>query len=102
MIQDRLEDGWRPWQHADPLLNYALHDRQNVKDGVGDDGGPAQHTGENARLEPRGVEERVHDEIAVTPSEAHQVRPRDVRLDTGTVTQDSALRPSGRSRREDD
>ena len=101
-VEDGLVDRRWPREHRDPFLLHRRHHRRRVEHEVGEQRGAGEQRRDQARLQPHGVEQRVHEEVAVAVAESDDVGPRRVRAHAGAVAQHRALRGAGRARREDD
>jgi hypothetical protein len=76
MVEQAGVEGRRPRQHGDPLAVDERHGPRHVEDRLRHDGGAADQAGQDARLEPEAVEERVDDQVAVAGVEPRDARPR--------------------------
>ena len=75
VVEDGLEDGRRAGQHGDPLLVDAPDHPVDVEHRLGHHGGPGHQAGQDPRLVPEGVEERVDDQVAVALVQADDLGP---------------------------
>jgi hypothetical protein len=73
-----------------------------ITDGVRKDRGALEEAGQDSRLEPKSVEERIDDEVAVAFLEADDAGPAPVGAHARTVGQHRSLREAGCARGEQD
>ena len=102
MVQDGLVDGRRSREHGDALFGDPGHHRRNVEHRVGDVGSPGHEAGQDARVEAKGVEIRVDDQVAVAGSQADHLAPRLEAPADGGVDEHGTFGQAGGARGEHD
>ena len=100
VVEDRLEDGGRARQDTDPLVGHPLQHDVDVEHRLRNHRGTGHQASQDARLVAEGVEERVHDEVAVAGTQSDHLRPRGERPERLAVGGHGPLRVPGGTRRE--
>ncbi len=102
VVEDRLVERRRSGEDRDPFRGDAGQHAIDVEDGLGQHGGAAGDTGEDARLEAEHVEVRVHLEVAVAGLEARHGHPVGRHRQRAAVRHDDTLGDPGGPRGEED
>ncbi|MGX1504290.1 UNVERIFIED_CONTAM: hypothetical protein RKD43_002915 [Streptomyces graminofaciens] len=102
VVEQRPVQGRRAGQHGDPFRGDVREDGLHVEDGLRDHRGAAGEAGDDARLVAEGVEERVHDQVAVTLAQPGELAPQVVAAQGLGVGDDRALGAAGGAGGEDE
>ena len=95
-------EGRRARQHGDRVPRNVRQRRLHVEHRLRHHGRAAHQAGDDARLVAEGVEERVHDQVAVALTQAGQLAPHLVAAQCLGVRDHRALGPAGGTGGEDD
>ncbi len=102
VVEERLVEGGRPGEYGDPLGGDVREDGVHVEHGLRDHRGPAHQAGDDPRLVAEGVEEGVHDQVAVALAQSGELAPHVVAAQGLGVGDDRALGAAGGAGGEDD